>query len=156
MSSSASPLLVVGSIGLDTVETRAGKKTDVLGGAASYFSVAASFLAPVRLTGVVGTVPEVNDLEGIGKIQMAHILQPDSSINEQDHFSGLAHVPPDSFLAQEGTKVLYRSHAGNISRRFIVSHRTALFIAFVLREDTAQVGGSGFGTAVGLFARPSF
>ncbi len=43
------------SVGLDTVETRAGKRTDVLGGAASYFSVAASFLAPVRLTGVVGT-----------------------------------------------------------------------------------------------------
>ena len=54
-SSSASPLLVVGSVGLDTVETRAGKRADVLGGAASYFSVAASFLAPVRLTGIVGT-----------------------------------------------------------------------------------------------------
>jgi len=53
--SSASPLLVVGSIGLDTVETRAGKRADVLGGAASYFSVAASFLSPVRLVGVVGT-----------------------------------------------------------------------------------------------------
>ncbi|HMC95611.1 MAG TPA: PfkB family carbohydrate kinase [Polyangia bacterium] len=48
-------LLVVGSVGLDTVETRAGKRVDVLGGAASYFSVAASFLAPVRLTAVVGT-----------------------------------------------------------------------------------------------------
>jgi sugar/nucleoside kinase (ribokinase family) len=47
--------LVVGSVGLDTVETRAGKRVDVLGGAASYFSVAASFLAPVRLTAVVGT-----------------------------------------------------------------------------------------------------
>jgi sugar/nucleoside kinase (ribokinase family) len=55
MSSSASPLLVVGSVGLDTVATRAGKRTDVLGGAASYFSVAASFLAPVRLTGIVGS-----------------------------------------------------------------------------------------------------
>jgi sugar/nucleoside kinase (ribokinase family) len=54
-SKSASPLLVVGSVGLDTVETRAGKRVDVLGGAASYFSVAASFLAPVRLTAVVGT-----------------------------------------------------------------------------------------------------
>ncbi len=53
--SKASPLLVVGSIGLDTVETRAGKRADVLGGAASYFSVAASFLSPVRLIGVVGT-----------------------------------------------------------------------------------------------------
>jgi sugar/nucleoside kinase (ribokinase family) len=50
-----SSLLVVGSVGLDTVETRAGKRVDVLGGAASYFSVAASFLAPVRLTAVVGT-----------------------------------------------------------------------------------------------------
>ena len=52
---STSSLLVVGSVGLDTVETRAGKRVDVLGGAASYFSVAASFLAPVRLTAVVGT-----------------------------------------------------------------------------------------------------
>jgi sugar/nucleoside kinase (ribokinase family) len=51
---SKSSLLVVGSVGLDTVETRAGKRSEVLGGAASYFSVAASFLAPVRLTAVVG------------------------------------------------------------------------------------------------------
>jgi sugar/nucleoside kinase (ribokinase family) len=50
-----SSLLVVGSVGLDTVETRGGRREDVLGGAASYFSVAASFLAPVRLTAVVGT-----------------------------------------------------------------------------------------------------
>jgi sugar/nucleoside kinase (ribokinase family) len=48
-------LLVVGSVGLDTVETRAGKRTDVLGGAASYFSVAASFLSAARMIGVVGT-----------------------------------------------------------------------------------------------------
>ena len=55
MSRSTASLLVVGSVGLDTVETRAGKRAEVLGGAASYFSVAASFLAPVRLTAVVGT-----------------------------------------------------------------------------------------------------
>ncbi|HEX3697480.1 MAG TPA: PfkB family carbohydrate kinase [Polyangia bacterium] len=53
--SSASSLLVVGSVGLDTVETRMGKRADVLGGAASYFAVAASFLSSVRLTAVVGT-----------------------------------------------------------------------------------------------------
>ena len=53
-SGKAASLLVVGSVGLDTVETRVGKRADVLGGAASYFSVAASFLAPVRLTAVVG------------------------------------------------------------------------------------------------------
>jgi sugar/nucleoside kinase (ribokinase family) len=51
-----SSLLVVGSVALDSVETRAGKRVEVLGGAATYFSVAASFLAPtaVRLTAVVG------------------------------------------------------------------------------------------------------
>jgi sugar/nucleoside kinase (ribokinase family) len=51
-----SSLLVVGSVALDSVETRAGKRVDVLGGAATYFSVAASFLTPtpVRLTAVVG------------------------------------------------------------------------------------------------------
>jgi sugar/nucleoside kinase (ribokinase family) len=49
-------LLVVGSVALDSVETRAGKRVEVLGGAATYFSVAASFLTPtpVRLVGVVG------------------------------------------------------------------------------------------------------
>src|SRR4051812_43722263 len=51
----ASSLLVVGSVALDTVETTTDRRVEVLGGAASFFSVAASFLAPVRLTGVVGT-----------------------------------------------------------------------------------------------------
>jgi sugar/nucleoside kinase (ribokinase family) len=55
---------VVGSVGLDTVETRAGKRQDVLGGAACYFSAAAAFLAPtpVRLTGIVGSdFPEAHE-----------------------------------------------------------------------------------------------
>ncbi len=47
-------LLVTGSIGIDTVETPAGKRDDVLGGSAIYFSYAASFFTPVRLVGVVG------------------------------------------------------------------------------------------------------
>jgi sugar/nucleoside kinase (ribokinase family) len=47
-------LLVVGSVGLDDVETRAGKRTSVLGGAASYFSVAASFFAKPRMVAIVG------------------------------------------------------------------------------------------------------
>ncbi|MEO5770006.1 MAG: PfkB family carbohydrate kinase [Polyangia bacterium] len=53
--SKSNSLLVVGSVGLDDVETRGGKRTGVLGGAASYFSVAASFLAPPRMVAVVGT-----------------------------------------------------------------------------------------------------
>jgi len=47
-------LVVVGSVALDTVETPKGRADDVLGGAALYFSLAASFFAPVRMVGVVG------------------------------------------------------------------------------------------------------
>lgn len=49
------PLLVVGSVGLDSVETPHGKVEEVLGGSAVYFSWAAHFFSPVRLVGVVGT-----------------------------------------------------------------------------------------------------
>ena len=47
-------LLVTGSIGLDTLETPAGRREQVVGGSAIYFSYAASFFTPVRLVGVVG------------------------------------------------------------------------------------------------------
>ncbi len=48
-------ILVVGSMGLDTVETPFGQVQDVLGGSATYFSVAASFFSPVSLVAVVGS-----------------------------------------------------------------------------------------------------
>jgi sugar/nucleoside kinase (ribokinase family) len=48
------PLLVVGSIALDSVETPTDRRDDVLGGSAVYFSYAASYFTPVRLVGVVG------------------------------------------------------------------------------------------------------
>jgi cytidine kinase len=47
-------LLVTGSIGIDTIETPFGRRDDVVGGSAIYFSYAASFFTPVRLVGVVG------------------------------------------------------------------------------------------------------
>ena len=47
-------LLVVGSVAFDDVETRAGKRKEILGGAATYISLAASGLCPVRLVAVVG------------------------------------------------------------------------------------------------------
>lgn len=47
-------ILVVGSVAYDTVETPFGRAEKVLGGSASFFSVAASFFAPVSLVGVVG------------------------------------------------------------------------------------------------------
>ncbi len=45
---------VVGSLALDSVETSDGRATDILGGSAAYFAVAASFLAPVRMVAVTG------------------------------------------------------------------------------------------------------
>jgi sugar/nucleoside kinase (ribokinase family) len=47
-------LLVTGSIGIDTIETPAGRRDNVLGGSAVYFSYAASYFTPVRLVGAVG------------------------------------------------------------------------------------------------------
>ena len=49
------PLLVVGSVGIDTVETPHGRAEEVLGGSAVYFSWAATFFTPVRLVSVVGS-----------------------------------------------------------------------------------------------------
>ena len=48
-------ILVVGSVAFDSVQTPFGKAEEILGGSASYFSLAASFFAPVRLVAVVGT-----------------------------------------------------------------------------------------------------
>jgi sugar/nucleoside kinase (ribokinase family) len=48
-------LLVVGSVAFDAVETPYGKVDRMLGGAATYFSVAASYFTHVNLVGIVGT-----------------------------------------------------------------------------------------------------
>jgi sugar/nucleoside kinase (ribokinase family) len=59
----AAPILVVGSIALDTIETPFETRTDVLGGAGAHFSAAASLFAPVRLVGVVGGDFPMDELE---------------------------------------------------------------------------------------------
>jgi sugar/nucleoside kinase (ribokinase family) len=58
------PLLVVGSVALDSVETPKESRDNVLGGSAVYFSYAASYFTSVRLVGVVGEdwPPEHTDL----------------------------------------------------------------------------------------------
>jgi sugar/nucleoside kinase (ribokinase family) len=47
-------ILVVGSIGFDTIQTPEGKVDHILGGSANYFSLAASLYSNVRVVGVVG------------------------------------------------------------------------------------------------------
>ncbi len=73
-------LLIVGSLGLDTVTTPFDKVEDALGGSATYISLASSYFSgPVRLVGVVGSdfpdeyvklLEDHNvDLEGLQKIE---------------------------------------------------------------------------------------
>ena len=48
------PLIVTGSIGIDSIETPSGSAQNVLGGSSIYFGAAASYFGPVRLVGAVG------------------------------------------------------------------------------------------------------
>jgi sugar/nucleoside kinase (ribokinase family) len=48
------PLLVVGSVAIDNVETPQSRRDELLGGSATHFSYAASFFTDVQLVGVVG------------------------------------------------------------------------------------------------------
>jgi cytidine kinase len=48
------PLIVTGTIGIDTVYTPAEHREKILGGSCTYFAAAASFYGPVRLVAVVG------------------------------------------------------------------------------------------------------
>jgi sugar/nucleoside kinase (ribokinase family) len=47
-------VLVVGTVAFDSIETPAGSAERILGGSASYFSLAASFFTSVRIVGVIG------------------------------------------------------------------------------------------------------
>ena len=47
-------IVVVGSVAFDSIETPSGRVDHVLGGAATHFSLAASYFTDVRLIGVVG------------------------------------------------------------------------------------------------------
>ena len=54
MSKITPPLVVIGTVAIDTITTPFGANRQVFGGSGSYFSYAASFFAPVGLVAVVG------------------------------------------------------------------------------------------------------
>ena len=63
------PVLVAGTIAIDDVKTPAAEHRNLLGGSASYASIASSFYAPTRLLGVIGNdFPEehLKTLHGFG------------------------------------------------------------------------------------------
>lgn len=57
------PVLVVGTVAYDSVETPFGQVEEVLGGSATYFSVAASFFTEVNLVACVGKDFRSQDLQ---------------------------------------------------------------------------------------------
>ncbi len=57
-SNAAPPILIVGSVAFDSVETPTGRADMALGGSASYAGIAASYFAKPRVVGIVG-----NDFE---------------------------------------------------------------------------------------------
>jgi sugar/nucleoside kinase (ribokinase family) len=60
---SSQQVLVVGSIAFDQITTPSAESGRVLGGSATYASIAASYLAPVNLVGVVGNDFSKNDFD---------------------------------------------------------------------------------------------
>ena len=75
------PVLVVGSVALDSVETPFGKADNVIGGSATFFSASASHLAPVQLVGIVGNDYPVEQLEPLRKreVDLAGLERADGS-----------------------------------------------------------------------------
>lgn len=76
-------ILVVGSVAFDDVETPFGKRKNSLGGAAIYFSIAASKFAPVKIVGVVG---KDYPIEAIKTLQEHNIDTTGLEIREGETF----------------------------------------------------------------------
>lgn len=61
------PVLVVGSVALDSVETPFGRAENVLGGSAMFFAASASLLTEVQVVGVVGSDFPVDQLDALAQ-----------------------------------------------------------------------------------------
>jgi len=75
MSENTPPLVVIGTVAIDTISTPFGANREVFGGSGSYFSYAASFFAPVGLVAVVGKdfPEEYRDILKERPIDLSHL-----------------------------------------------------------------------------------
>jgi sugar/nucleoside kinase (ribokinase family) len=73
-------ILVVGSVAFDSVKTPFGERDRILGGAATYFSVAASFFTDVRVVAVVG--------DDFGPAEEAVFLEREIDISDLERVPG--------------------------------------------------------------------
>jgi sugar/nucleoside kinase (ribokinase family) len=73
-------ILVVGSVAFDSVKTPFGERDRILGGSATYFSVAASFFTNVRVVAVVG--------DDFGPAEEAVFLEREIDISDLERVPG--------------------------------------------------------------------
>jgi sugar/nucleoside kinase (ribokinase family) len=73
-------ITVVGSIAFDAVETPFGERDRMLGGAATYFSLAASMFDQVNLVGPVG--------DDFGEAEMAVLRTRSANVDDVEHVAG--------------------------------------------------------------------
>jgi hypothetical protein len=83
-------ITVVGSVAFDTIETPAGKRERCLGGAATYFSLSASYFTDVRVIAVVG--------EDFGKRQEAVFQARKIDTRGIEHTAGKSFFWEGSYL----------------------------------------------------------
>jgi len=83
-------ITVVGSVAFDTIETPAGRRERCLGGAATYFSLAASYFTDVRVIAVVG--------EDFGRRQEAVFQERKIDTRGIEHMAGKSFFWEGSYL----------------------------------------------------------
>jgi sugar/nucleoside kinase (ribokinase family) len=114
-------LLVVGSVAFDAIETPFGKVDRTLGGAASYFALAASHFAPVRLVAIVGE----------------DFTEKDEAIfrGRKIDLTGLEHVPGKSFFWSG-------RYSQNMNERTTLSTELNVFATFRPKLPASYVDSS--------------
>src|ERR1017187_3198015 len=83
-------ITVVGSVAYDSIETPAGRRERCLGGAATYFSLAASFFTDLRVIAVVG--------EDFGRKQEAVFAARNIDTRGIEHTAGKSFFWEGSYL----------------------------------------------------------
>ena len=83
-------ILVVGSVAFDAIETPSGRRDRCVGGAATYFALAASYFTPVRVIGVVG--------EDFGPTEEAVLTRRGVDTRGIEHVSGKSFFWSGSYM----------------------------------------------------------
>ncbi len=134
-------IITVGSLAFDTLETPAGKADRVLGGSGNYFSVAASFYAPVNVVGVVGDDFPASHLEwlagrridvtGVERVagQTFHwVGSYDTNLNEAKTLSTqlnvFEHFDPKIKAAHRGTPYVFLANIDPVLQQRVLDQMT--------------------------------